>query len=75
MGAAWERHAMCESALSDTKNGLVLVTNTVTVTTEKQVKSDRVRESFSKYRANIAAQNISASNWSNKNVRFPLFSS
>jgi hypothetical protein len=41
--------------------------------TEKQVKSDRVRGSFSKYGANIAAQNISAPNWANKNVRyFPL---
>jgi hypothetical protein len=44
------------------------VTNAITVTTEKQVKSDRVRGYFSKYGANIVAQNISASTWSNKNV-------
>jgi hypothetical protein len=48
------------------------VTNAITVTTGKQVKSDRVRGSFSKYGANIAAQNISASNWSNKKCKiFP----
>jgi len=49
------------------------VTNAITVTTEKQVKSDRVIGYFSKYGANIVAQNISALTWSNKNVRyFPL---
>ena len=46
------------SPVSETLKSLVLATNAVTVTAEKQAKSDMVRESFSTYGANIAAQNM-----------------